>query len=322
MGYFHREGRRPGSFRGGADLPSSAWWPAISWGVAPGFDWPAPLALRSPSAGSTRHATTADPPPAERPAHLADLPSALRPPHSVLLRFLLEKAFRVFRVFRGPPSVLRVLRDGSLDPAPIRDGSSPASSGSALRGLCDQIRLLAPLAPLCGQPSAARGAAGPPCRPSSTLRRPDSAPKAVTPPSDRPAPPPPGARAHPPRSPQSALPSAAAGALVGNCSEDSTGRPNRSIDLSRGGGSGRPVISGALGGRSGRISRGPVTRARASIRLGGGARTSVASRAFSECRPGRFSKAARASLSAEWTYLIRRRRDARKTRGRRLAFVK
>ena len=225
------------------------------------------MALRSPSAGSTRHATTADPPPAERPAHLADLPSALRPPHSVLLRFLLEKAFRVFRVFRGPPSVLRVLRDGSLDPAPIRDGSSPASSGSALRGLCDQIRLLAPLAPLCGQPSAARGAAGPPCRPSSTLRRPDSAPKAVTPPSDRPAPPPPGARAHPPRSPQSALPSAGPLGLWSEIApEDSTGRPNRSIDLSRGDGSGRPVISGALGGRSGRVSRGPVTTARASFR--------------------------------------------------------
>ncbi len=43
----------------------------------------------------------------------------------------------MFRVFRGPSSALRVFRDGSLDPAPIRDGSSPASSGSALRGLCD-----------------------------------------------------------------------------------------------------------------------------------------------------------------------------------------
>ena len=46
----------------------------------------------------------------------------------------------MFRVFRGPPSVLRVFRDGSLDPAPIRDGSSPASSGSALRGLGDTLR--------------------------------------------------------------------------------------------------------------------------------------------------------------------------------------
>ena len=88
-----------------------------------------------PAAGSTRHATTADPPRAERTTHLADLPSALRPPHSGLLRFLLQKAFRVFRVFRGPPSALRVFRDGSLDPAPVRDGSSPASSGSALRDL-------------------------------------------------------------------------------------------------------------------------------------------------------------------------------------------
>ena len=158
---------------------------------------------------------------------------------------------------------------------------------------------------------------------SSAVRRPDSAPKAVTPPSDRSAPPPSGARAHPARSPQSALPSAAPlGPWSEIAPEDSNGRSNRSIDLSGGGGSGRPVMSGALGGRSGRISRGPVTRARASIRLGGGARTSVASRAFSECRPGRFSKAARASLPAEWAYLIRRRRDARKTRGRRLAFVK
>ena len=63
--------------------------------------------------------------------------SAVRPPSSAL-RSPPFPPVKAFRVFRGPSSALRVFRDGSLDPTPVRDGSSPASSGSALRDLCDQ----------------------------------------------------------------------------------------------------------------------------------------------------------------------------------------
>ena len=79
--------------------------------------------------------------------------SAVRPPSSAL-RSPPFPPVKAFRVFRGPSSALRVFRNGSLDPAPVRDGSSPASSGSAL--LCDKTPtpFFAPSALFRGHPSA------------------------------------------------------------------------------------------------------------------------------------------------------------------------